>query len=664
MRSAIILLLLIAGLTLTGTGTGFAAKSKVAYVDSRDRHSKTTPFGERLDSLGYRPENVTAKIEEGDFKFKNVDILVFTSFSLSSGKIREFLTREVDDVRDFVRKGGCMVMFTQNPDDWNRETWLLPGMSLLRSDHSSATLNYVNREHPLFSHPNALASRRLTALWNGEGLSQYSFRAVSRGWVLAAQDERGQDPWCVEFGWGRGRALFLACAADRTANHDSESRVKAASSLIENAMAYASAVARGRPSALPDHAIVVETKTGIKPRAAYYTKQARLAFETEVNAAVDRGVAFLKSRQLGDGSWGRQNQYAAGTTALVLVALLGAGTSKHEACIGKGIDFLLEQQPLQYTYDLGLTMMALDAWAAPMYERFELEKLDSVKRKTFEFKRDLTPRVRLFMEQCRDQLVSNQADNGYWSYGPDPGRMTDLSNTQIAILGLRAALRCGVEVPGEVWIDSIQRLLESQVTSGPKVGLPDLKHFDESAGKLKFYVFQAKERPWSYRPKGDFPGPPGAGGNRPGGRGGRPPAAPDGPEDYVSGSRTAMGVSSLLIALEGLALESKSRAKRYSGQVQKASRDSLGWLWSNWSVEENPGAGNVHYFYYLYALERVGIVSSRKFIGDRDWYHEGAVSLLGKQYESGAWGDGVIDTCFALMFLKRTTPPPVITMSK
>jgi hypothetical protein len=81
-------------------------------------------------------------------------------------------------------------------------------------------------------------------------------------------------------------------------------------------------------------------------------------------------------------------------------------------------------------------------------------------------------------------------------------------------------------------------------------------------------------------------------------------------------------------------------------------------------VEENPGKGDTHFFYYLYALERVGVVSRKQFIGDRDWFQEGAAVLLSKQDPEGSWNRNLVDTCFALMFLKRTTPPPVLTLGK
>ena len=71
-----------------------------------------------------------------------------------------------------------------------------------------------------------------------------------------------------------------------------------------------------------------------------------------------------------------------------------------------------------------------------------------------------------------------------------------------------------------------------------------------------------------------------------------------------------------------------------------------------------PGAG--FYYYYLYALERVGALTQRKWIGRHDWYREGAEELFRRQSQDGSWTSGgpesaEVDTCFALLFLKRAT---------
>ena len=65
--------------------------------------------------------------------------------------------------------------------------------------------------------------------------------------------------------------------------------------------------------------------------------------------------------------------------------------------------------------------------------------------------------------------------------------------------------------------------------------------------------------------------------------------------------------------------------------------------------------------YYLYSLERVGLLYGIKKIGGHDWFLEGALWLVHHQREDGSWrsyGDmPVVDTAFALLFLKKAVVP-------
>ena len=71
------------------------------------------------------------------------------------------------------------------------------------------------------------------------------------------------------------------------------------------------------------------------------------------------------------------------------------------------------------------------------------------------------------------------------------------------------------------------------------------------------------------------------------------------------------------------------------------------------------------HFYYLYALERAGILYGTEHFGGRAWYAEGAKFLLETQKPDGSWREsdyaGVApetwDTCFAILFLRRATKP-------
>jgi hypothetical protein len=64
--------------------------------------------------------------------------------------------------------------------------------------------------------------------------------------------------------------------------------------------------------------------------------------------------------------------------------------------------------------------------------------------------------------------------------------------------------------------------------------------------------------------------------------------------------------------------------------------------------------------YFLWTLERVGVIYSREKIGGKDWYDWGYPIVLNVQKENGSWDEPhrirfgpQIDTPFALLFLRR-----------
>jgi hypothetical protein len=92
--------------------------------------------------------------------------------------------------------------------------------------------------------------------------------------------------------------------------------------------------------------------------------------------------------------------------------------------------------------------------------------------------------------------------------------------------------------------------------------------------------------------------------------------------------------------------------------------DGIAWLNQNFTVSTNPGKYPEWHHYYLYALERVGMLYNTWMIGSHDWYREGANLLLDAQRADGSWqgasafrdgGGPTWDTCFAILFLKRAT---------
>ena len=217
------------------------------------------------------------------------------------------------------------------------------------------------------------------------------------------------------------------------------------------------------------------------------------------------------------------------------------------------------------------------------------------------------PRIRKNVERLvKGQKVAGVEDRiGSWDYGSHRGA-GDPSNSQFALLALGAAQDRGIKIdPG---------------------------------------VFQRAHRYWVDRQQ--------ANGGWAYGRGRR-----------TSGSMTCAGIASVIIS--GSRLDSDAAGNQIqccggSTTDELAIENGVQWLGRNFNLEVNPGGDSLTKFYYLYALERVGRLSGRRFMGEHDWYREGADYLVGIQDEfQGFWSNvGAMEssnvaTSFALLFLSK-----------
>ena len=204
-------------------------------------------------------------------------------------------------------------------------------------------------------------------------------------------------------------------------------------------------------------------------------------------------------------------------------------------------------------------------------------------------------RYRNALRQAVAWLIEAQNDDNGWKYRRG-SRRSDHSCTQFALLGLHAAAEAGTAVPPMVWRRAKSYLERSQRTDGG----------------------------WTYeaRSGGSF------------------------------GSMTAASIGSLYLCER--AIDPGHRACGAYGQNPRIGR-GLAWLSHRFAVSSNPGRGGTPY-YYLYALERVGILSARRHIGIHDWYRAGADYIVRAQRADGTWGD-LPDTCFALLFLAKGRTP-------
>lgn len=362
--------------------------------------------------------------------------------------------------------------------------------------------------------------------------------------------------------------------------------------------------------------------------------------DQKVAAALDRGVTWLRKAQSHGVELGKDKGIPIrNADELLLLTFLHAGLPADDPRLRELLNSVLAA-PLDRTYSVALRAMAL-------------EELDRV-------------RYQSHIARCAQFLLDSQHPTGQWGYGeasvtadamrveadpgptPRPAETTkpdlrtkpkvvrkmflkqsrvpagwgDFSNTQYAALGLRAAHDSGIALPKDVITKAIQAIVAAQQPNDGGSNLP--------AGR--------KSRGWCYDNPCKCPL------HRP------------------YGTMTAGMVGSLAIFNYILGRDAKRDA---------AILDGLCWLEVHYSVETVPGpiewdkiTKTTYLPYYLYGLQRAGILTGREKLGTHYWYADGVRVLLDTQKPDGSWalddwGNATWDTCFALMFLRRATRPLV-----
>ena len=341
--------------------------------------------------------------------------------------------------------------------------------------------------------------------------------------------------------------------------------------------------------------------------------------QNKVDAAIDKGAKYLLE-ELKKGLADVKHPHGGDipTDEIVFYTLIHSGVDPNDASFQKLLDKLLTKD-LQKTYAVSLLAMSLESYD----------------RKKYQYR----------IAQCAQFLVDNQCKNGQWDYGEavplekkEPPKKDvasgggkvdgasgktgkteslpvipvkrrqkardsgDNSNAQYAALGLRACLQASVNIPQETLTDAVKWWEGNQAGDGG----------------------------WGYGYMGS-----------------------QDPSGY--GSMTAGAVGALIIFRHFLKLDYKKDPKIAKG---------LQWLGNNFTEKENPKyqQPSMWHLYWLYAVERVGILLGTEFLGRHEWYPEGAKFLLESQGADGSWkgqsiGGAVADTCFAILFLRRATKP-------
>ena len=399
-----------------------------------------------------------------------------------------------------------------------------------------------------------------------------------------------------------------------------------------------------RARTVPDEGAVKDRKLAeVRETADIVLRRVRDAadpkFQEEVDAAIARGTAWLL-KQPRDGLFPEYGGYPGGNDGLAALALHACDGERKagDAALARALSL----EPTK-TYQAAVTMLAIDMHRTPPGEE-ALLRAGKIAKPT----RNLDAAERAWMEKGAQFLLKTASGPGKWNY-PSPqhgGRFLppapDLSNSQYAVLGLLAAHRCGVPVEDGIWLGILRAFLQIQQRDGPPVPgwLPSPRKTREAAaGASMPTVAAVRARGFPYR-SGEEP----------------------------SGTMTCAGIASIAIARDVLLQAGgKPLPQDLAAQAERAIADGFGWIHARYTVEQasrevSRPAAWLHY--YLYALERAGILAEVARVNEHDWYGDGALLLLLTQDPDGWWTEEpgtaprkIADTCFALLFLKRAVTP-------
>jgi hypothetical protein len=405
--------------------------------------------------------------------------------------------------------------------------------------------------------------------------------------------------------------------------------------------------------------------------------------QARVNRAIDRGVEYLQRNQQGNGSWPGFGNHVVGLAALPGLTLLECGVPPDNAQVQKAAQLVRRAVPeMNQTYELALAVLFLDRLGDPA--------------------------DRPLIRTLALRLLAGQGDGGGWSY-TCPILPPQAERDLLTILrfgqprspldgGPQGAGRkgpTGMTAPGEPG--------KSPEPAGPNGGgsivplsppardaqTPEPRPDEAAARKaLDSLPRHLRRTPALHEPpQGPRQGPFADGGDNSNtqfatlgvwvaGRHGVPTERAlahiarrfrqsqfqDGTWGYVfflhgpfgrphgTPSMTGAGLLGLAVGL-GVAQPDarEGKAPPRDPAVEKG-LDAL----------SHSISGSVINLYFLWTLERVGVLYNLRQIGGKDWYPWGARLLVEAQGPDGSWAQGgypgslpTTDTCFALLFLKR-----------
>ena len=321
------------------------------------------------------------------------------------------------------------------------------------------------------------------------------------------------------------------------------------------------------------------------------------ATEAEIESARLKGIEFIKSQQGKDGSWDYPS-YTAGVTALCTLALIENGLPLNDPVVDKGYRYIKKSvDGLENTYEISLSILLL----ARVGDRMD------------------RPAIRTLGAR----LLSGQNEGGGWSYKCPKSDVSVLNNlrrierqkgtgdnscTQFGVLGLWVASRYGVPVE-EAMTSVASRFLDSQ---------------NEDGGWS--YALSTMEKPEASR-----------------------------------NAMTCAGLFSLTVARATRIRAEQKTNTPMPVEGPRAEKDTLlaDPVYSkgfNRVGEYAQGVGPGAAKYFLWSIERLGVLLGLQKLGTVDWFAVGADALVKTQRPDGSWSEGkeqLSDASFSILFLRK-----------
>ena len=404
----------------------------------------------------------------------------------------------------------------------------------------------------------------------------------------------------------------------------------------------------------------------------------------EIETARLKGMEYLKNEQFDDGSWEFEG-HDVGITSLCAMALIENGMPISDPVIEKAHRFVQkEMEGVKGTYDIALAILFLSRVGD----------------------RDNRPKIR----DLAARLIAGQTIEGGWGYtcplanagilsssGEKPKLQPgigDNSCTQFAVLGLWVSSRWGVDITetmslvGDRFLETQREdggwpyaceewtklVADAEDGEGKKTPAAEEKEGEsEPKKKKKKEKGKEKDKPAvaNVQPGANNAPPGGASalpGTLPGANGG-PGAAAGAASDYQpsSPSMTFAGLFCLTVSRATVIRnDKKTRVDAKPGAAAPADAAGKGdtllsdpaftdGLKKAGEFAASLSVGSARYF--MWSVERMGVVLGMEKFGETEWFKQGSTALLASQEKDGSWKNeswgSECDTSFAILFLRK-----------